>query len=89
MWPPTQYLATDKNISSGFVLYVETKRDTDFFWCWPFGLQLILVEGLPQDPAQAGHCLHTIQEGGVFSCVLITLKAQRETLKKPSPLGDT
>lgn len=48
-------------------------EDTHLLWRWPLGLQLILVQALPEHPAQARHGLHTIQERGVLSCVLVAL----------------
>jgi hypothetical protein len=34
-------------------------------------LQLLLVQGTPQHPAQARHALHPVQQRGVFGAVLI------------------
>lgn len=42
-------------------------------WCGPLGLQLLLVQGFPEHPAQARHGLHAVQERWVFSCVFIPL----------------
>lgn len=43
------------------------------FRCGPLGLQLLLVQGLPEHPAQPRHGLHTVQQRWVLSCVFISL----------------
>lgn len=43
------------------------------FRCGPLGLQFVLVEALLEQPAQAGHALHPVEEGRVLGCVLVTL----------------
>lgn len=39
----------------------------------PLWLQLVLVEALLQQPTQAGHALHPVEEGRVLGRVLVTL----------------
>lgn len=46
------------------------------FRCGPLGLKLLLVQGLPEHPAQARHGLHTVQQGWVLSRVFISLRTE-------------
>lgn len=49
------------------------KTGDHLFGRGPLGLQLVLVEALLEQPAQAGHALHPVEEGRVLGRVLVTL----------------
>lgn len=61
--------------------YIETSRShRHLLRRWPLGLQFILVEALLQQPTQAGHALHPVEEGRVLGRVLVTLHDNRQLI---------
>ena len=54
-------------------LIIDFRFQSHLVWSRPPVFELLLVDALPEDPAQPGHRLHPVQPARVPARVLVTL----------------